>query len=142
MLLSATPGIEEIYGFARKEMTPILLYAAAFDEKISRIALIEPFSSYRSIVMNRFYHPGFVHNLVAGALTEYDLPDLAATLAPRKIILKGITDGNGEIKDNESIKTDMKIIRNAYQLKNAGENLKIISDGMSENMQDVLNDWK
>jgi hypothetical protein len=85
---------------------------------------------------------GFVHNLVAGALTEYDLPDLAATLAPRKIILKGITDGNGEIKDNESIKTDMKIIRNAYQLKNAGENLKIISDGMSENMQDVLNDWK
>ncbi|HOB85835.1 MAG TPA: alpha/beta hydrolase family protein [Bacteroidales bacterium] len=142
MLLSATPGIEEIYGFARKEMTPILLYAAAFDEKISRIALIEPFSSYRSIVMNRFYYMGFVHNLVAGALTEYDLPDLAATLAPRKIILKGITDGNGEIKDNESIKTDMKIIRNAYQLKNAGENLKIISDGMSENMQDVLNDWK
>ncbi len=142
MLLSANPGIEEIYGFARKEMAPVLLYAAAFDEKISGIALIEPYSSYRSIVMNRYYNTGFVHNLVAGALTEYDLPDLSATLAPRKLILKGITDGNVEIKDNESIKTDLKIIRNAYQLKNAGENLKIISDGMSENMQDVLNDWK
>jgi hypothetical protein len=54
----------------------------------------------------------------------------------------GTTDGNGEIKDKESINIDLKIIRNAYQLKNAGENLKIISDGMSENMQNVLNDWK
>ena len=91
---------------------------------------------------NRFYHTGFVHNLVAGALTEYDLPDLAATLAPRKLIIKGTTDGNSEINDQESINKDLEIIRNAYQLKNAGENLKIISDGMSENMQDVLNEWK
>ena len=101
MLLGKMEGINEIYGFARKEMTPVLLYAAAFDQRIAGIALIEPYSSYRSIVMNRFYHTGFVHNLVAGALTEYDLPDLAATLAPRKLMMIGTTDGNVEMKDLE-----------------------------------------
>ena len=123
-------------------MEPVLLYAAAFDQKISRIALFEPYSSYRSIVTNRFYHTGFVHNLVAGALTEYDLPDLAATLAPRKLVIMGMTDCNCQMNDQESINKDLEIIRNAYRLKNAGENLRIITDISSGNMQDVLNDWK
>lgn len=141
MLLSKNQGISEIYGFARKEMTPVMLYAAAFDPQISHIALIEPYSSYRYIVMNRYYHTGFVHNLVAGALVEYDIPDLAATLAPRKLLIAGATDGNCEMNDQESISTDLAIIQNVYKLKNAGENLKIITEASSGNMRGVLNDW-
>ena len=33
-------GIHEIYGLARKEMSPVLLHAAAFDPAITRIALM------------------------------------------------------------------------------------------------------
>jgi len=46
------------------------------------------------------------------------------------------------MKDQESIRGDLEIIRNVYQSKNAGDNLRIITDVTSENMQDVLNDWK
>src|SRR5450759_694249 len=71
-LLKKRTGIAEVYGFAKKEMAPVMLYAAAFDPAIKRIALLEPYSSYQSIVMNRFYYPGFVQNLVPGSITASD----------------------------------------------------------------------
>mgnify|MGYP007064290108 CR=1 FL=1 len=140
MLLSAIKGIEEIYGFAIKEMTPVMLYAAAFDQKITRIALIEPYSSYSSLVMNRFYHTGFVHNLVAGALTEYDLPDLAATLAPRKLLMSGTSDGNGDKTGKEDIETDLTTIRNSYKKENSENQLIIIADPSVDHYE-ILRVW-
>jgi len=140
MLLNKMEGITDIYGYARKEMTPALLYAAAFDQEICGIALIEAYSSYRSIVMNRFYHTGFVHNLVAGALTEYDLPDLAGTIAPRKLLMARISDAAGDRTDNVNIETDLIVIRNHFKAENAENKYIIISDS-SENNFDILLEW-
>jgi len=141
MLLQIRSGINEIYGIARKEMAPVMLYASAFDTGISRIALIEPYSSYRSVVMNRFYYPGIVQNLVPGALTSYDLPDLTATLAPRKLIMAGTTDGNGEKTDQESIDKDLAIIKTAYQSKNAIGQLSIVSPESTQKPYDLFREW-
>ncbi len=62
-------NINEVYGIARKENCPVLLHAAAFNKSISKIALIEPYISYRSIVENRFYNPQFVHSIVPVTIT-------------------------------------------------------------------------
>ena len=140
MLLSKRSPIKEVYGIARKEMTPVMLYASAFDPGIARIALIEPYSSYKSFVMNRFYFPGFVHSLVPGALTAYDLPDLAATLAPRMLLLAGTTDANGEKTDLEAINPDLSVIQTAYRSRNAGRQLTIVKDAPAK-ASDVLADW-
>ncbi len=141
ILLTKRSEISEIYGLARKEMAPVMLYAAAFDTDITRIALIEPYSSYQSLVMNRFYYPGFVQNLVPGALTAYDLPDLAACLTPRKLLMAGTTDGNGERTDQKSIGKDLAIIRTAYQSKNAGGQLIIISPESTEKLYNLFMEW-
>ena len=140
-LLKKRMGIAEVYGLAKKEMAPVMLYAAAFDPQISRVALIEPYSSYRSIVMNRFYYTGFVQNLVPGALTAYDLPDLEASLAPRKLMMAGTTDGNCEKTDRESIDKDLTIIKTAYQSKNASEQLIIVSPESPGKPFDLFIDW-
>ncbi len=66
-LLKRNNEINEVYGIARREMAPVLLHAAAFDPAITRIALIEPYSSYLSIVMNRYYEPGFIHSVRSGS---------------------------------------------------------------------------
>jgi len=141
ILLTKRSEISEIYGLARKEMAPVMLYAAAFDTDITRIALIEPYSSYQSLVMNRFYYPGFVQNLVPGALTAYDLPDLAACLTPRKLLMAGTTDGNVERTDQKSIGKDLAIIRTAYQSKNAGGQLIIISPESTEKLYNLFMEW-
>ncbi len=140
-LLKKRTGITEVYGLAKKEMAPVMLYAAAFDPQITRVALIEPYSSYRSIVMNRFYYPGFVQNLVPGALTAYDLPDLEASLAPRKLMMAGTTDGNGEKTDQKSINEDLEIIRTSYKSKNAGGQLIIETPESTGKPYDLFSDW-
>jgi len=140
-LLKKNSSITEIYGLARKEMATVMLHAAAFNPQITRIALIEPYSSYQSIVMNRTYYQGFVLNLVPGALTAYDLPDLAACLAPRKLMMSGVTDGNGNNSDLETINKDLLIINNAYQSKNAPEQLRIISPAGTVKMEDFYKNW-
>ena len=141
MLLKKRSGIGEVYGLARKEMAPVMLYAAAFDPNIARIALVDPYSSYRSIVMNRFYDPGLIQNLVPGALSAYDLPDLAGSLAPRKLMMVGTTDGNGKKTDQESIDKDLSIIKTVYQSKNVTEQLKIVSTESTGKTYDLLMEW-
>jgi len=140
-LLMKNRDISEVYGIASKEMAPVLLHAAAFDSGISRIALIEPYSSYRSIVMNRFYIPAFIHSAVPGALEAYDLPDLAASLAPRKLIMSGTTDGNGEMTDTASIAEDLTIVKTAYQNKNVPGQLNIVPSKPTERLFDLFREW-
>jgi len=124
-ILKNRNDIREIYGLAGKNLAPVMLHAAAFDKDIKRIALVEPYSSYLSIVMNRFYNPTFIHDAVPGSLKAYDLPDLSASLAPRRLLISGATDGNGQKTDTQSIEKDFTIIRTAYTYFNAGAELTI-----------------
>jgi len=112
--------------------------ASAFDPAINRIALIEPYSSYQSIVINQFYKPSFVYSIVPGALKAYDLPDLSASLAPRKLMMAGVTDGNGNKTDQESIEKDLEIIKTAYKSKNASEQLSIVLSESTEKQYNLF----
>lgn len=140
-LLKKITSISEIYGVSRKEMAPVLVHAAAFDHSISRIALIEPFSSYLSIVNNRFYSSSFIPGVVPGALKEYDLPDIEASLAPRNLLMAGVTDGYGKITDADAINNELDIVRNGYKNKNAEGNLMILSLPQYDNPDALYMDW-
>jgi cephalosporin-C deacetylase-like acetyl esterase len=68
-------------------LATVALHAAAFDETIRRLVLVEPLLSYEAVVASRYYDPGLIHETVAGALPRYDLPDLVASLDPRPVLL-------------------------------------------------------
>jgi hypothetical protein len=125
---------DEIYALARNEMCPVLLHAAAFNPVIERIALVEPLVSYRSIVENRLYCPGFIDNTVAGSLRHYDLPDLAASLAPRDLLMANIMDGTGRKPEIAAMQDDISIIIRTYKRSNAGKCLTIIDGDISESL--------
>jgi acetyl xylan esterase AXE1 len=131
----------EVYAIAIKELSPALLHAAAFDTMIKHIALIEPYSSYRSLVLNRYYNTDYVHSSVPAALTAYDLPDLAASLAPRKLLIAGARDGAGNKKDSPIINEDLSIIKAAYHYKNADGNLEIYQGEVLESKEDFYRKW-
>ncbi len=132
-LLKQRTGLNEVYGLSHKEMAAVLIHAAAFEPSISRIALVSPCSSYRSIVMNRFYNSSLIPGVVPGALKAYDLPDLAATLAPRLLTLAGVTDGYGKVNDTASVNSDLAVIKTEYNRKKAGEMLKIVPEEQLNN---------
>lgn len=124
-LLKEVKGMDEVYGVAREEMSPALLHAAAFDTAISRVALIDPYASYRSFVTNEYYNTDYVYSLVPGALTAYDLPDLAASLAPGKLLVAGVTDANSQLLGKADLDRDLGIIRSAYRSEDASPALQI-----------------
>ena len=140
-LLKAQYDIKEIYGLAKAEMAPVLLHAAAFDEDIAHVALIKPYSSYRSLVTSRYYKPQFIHGSVHGSIGVYDLPDLAATVAPGKLLISGVTDGTGENTDSKIIDADISVIKSAYQEQNASDQLRIVSEASKKQLYNVYKEW-
>jgi hypothetical protein len=140
-ILKENSGVSEVYAVSMKEMAPVILHAAAFDQSISRIALVEPYSSYLSIVKNRFYSSSFIPGVVPGALKAYDLPDIAASLAPRKLMMAGVTDGYGKTDDVAAIKDDLEIVRNGYRKKNAEGNIMILSLPKYDDPDALYGDW-
>lgn len=140
-LINKQENTKEFYGLAKKQAAPILLHAAAIDPIFKRVALIEPYSSYRSIVMSPFYEPSFIHSTVASSLKEYDLPDLSSSLAPRKLLMIGVTDGLGQTNDLKDVNKDLSIIQEAYQKLHAGDNLSIISFKSIQKSRGFLTEW-
>lgn len=124
-LLKNRPGIKAVEGMAEKKLGPVLLHAAAFDNSISEITLVEPLISYRSFVTTHFYHPDLVEATVPAALTAYDLSDLGASLAPRKLTIIEPVDGAGKPANQADLEKDLSVIRTAYGAKKAENNLRI-----------------
>ncbi len=131
----------EVYGIARGVMGPVLLHAAAFDKDFKRVALVGSCSSYKSIAANRFYDPKLVNCIVPGALKSYDLSDLAASLAPSRLLMAGLTDGSGKSDDAENISRDLEIIRTSYQAMKADDQLKIVISLLPEKLHALYLEW-
>lgn len=140
-VLKKEGDIEEIYGLAKSGMSPVMTHAAAFDSSFKRIALIEPYTSYRSIAMTRFYNPHDVHSIVPGALTTYDLPDLASLLAPKRLYMVNVKAAAGADAGKEIEDADFSVISNAYTKRKAENRFKLFSVTTDKEMKVVLEDW-
>ncbi len=134
---------QQIKAVALGDMCPVLLHAAAFEPSISSVALIEPLVSYRSIVKNEYYQPGLIHSTVAGALTSYDLPDLAACLAPRKLLMVNVIDQNRKPAPQSLVDQELANVYKAYAEINQGKNLNIITQDYYSipDLKEVFSSW-
>jgi cephalosporin-C deacetylase-like acetyl esterase len=117
------------------ELGPVLLHATAFDRSISDVVLVQSPTTYESFVLNRYYRPELVHAVVPGALREYDLPDLAATLAPRGLLLLNAIDQWGEPVSVEET-------RNTYQQNlPTGGRFDVLHTRLAESWIEAVADW-
>jgi len=83
---------------ASGKMTVPAVFAAALDPGIDSLYLAGGLISYRSIVETEEYTHPFA-NFVQGVLAKTDLPQLAASLAPRRVRLAGAVDAAGKPVD-------------------------------------------
>lgn len=138
--LQQTTGMREVYGLAKAQMGPVLLHAAAFDKGFSKVALITPYCSYRSVAFNPEYKPAFLHSTVAGSAGIYDLPDLAASLYPRKLLMAGVTDGNGNAGNSTDIEKDLSVVKAVYR-GGSQDKLLIIPINSFDQLSGQLKAW-
>jgi len=91
---------------ALSRLTVPALCAAAMDPAIGELYLAGGLISYRSVVETERYNAPF-GSFVFGMLQHTDLPDVAASLAPRRVCLAGAVDAAG-------VALDVKAVRAVY----------------------------
>jgi cephalosporin-C deacetylase-like acetyl esterase len=121
-----------------------LLHAAALNATIGNVILIRPLVSFRSVVLNRNYRVGFTprdgggywhpYELdfswgVAGAITAYDLPDLAGCVAPGKIVFAAIRNEMLEAASDEQIRSELSFPFDVYASMGVKGNIRVEPEG-------------
>jgi len=101
-----------------------LLHAAAFDNRIAKVIIEDGLVSWKAVVQAK-YHRRQLDNVVIGALAEYDLPVLAATLSPRTLILSNMVDPMGHRLPVEKIAQQYKQALHCYRILKRPANLLI-----------------
>ena len=88
---------------AAGQLTVVALFAAAIDPAIDELYLASPLVSYRDIVETENYTfplAGFL----PGVLLHTDLPEIAASLAPRKVCLAGTVSAQGTLMEIAAVR--------------------------------------
>jgi len=132
---------QDISGVARGDICPDLAHLATFDKSVSKIALIDPLVSYKSLVQNKYYHTKYMLTAVPGSIPEYDLSDLYASIAPRKVLLVNVVNQINQSlnkSDRDSVYMDVK---EAYKMKNAKDNFVVRDREFYHSLDEVLGDW-
>ncbi len=109
---------------ATGEAAPAALHAAALHPSIARTTVEGGLVSWASVVA----HPqarGHVRAVVPGALRVYDLPDLAALVAPRPLTIRGAVDSLGRPVPQAALEEAYARARAAYRAAGAEGNLTL-----------------
>jgi dienelactone hydrolase len=105
---------------------PVVLHAAAFDRRIESTQLEKALVSWSSVVRTPISHNQLA-SVVPGALKVYDLPDLAAVLAPRALALIDLTDPLGQTLNRNNVEIAYSSCSKAYREAKAERALRILT---------------
>jgi dienelactone hydrolase/pimeloyl-ACP methyl ester carboxylesterase len=107
---------------------PVVLHAAALEPAIASVILEQGVLSWTAVARTPL-SVNQLTNVVPGALRVYDLPDLAAAIAPRPLTLHGVVDAKLEPAARADIDAAYAGARGAYEAHKAGERLSIATQG-------------
>jgi len=125
-LLAARDDVDpsRVSALGRNSAAVPLLYAAFFDTRLRSIALEGMLLSYDAVVTTRIHRLVF-EQIVPAALADFDLPDLAAALAPRALWISDSTTPAGAPATQAEIAQAYRSTVRAFQLAGAAGALRI-----------------
>ncbi len=106
-------GESGVHVVAMGSAGPAALHAAALDPRIRRVTIDGSVISWSAVVRTPAAHQQLA-NAVPGALEAYDLPDLAAAIAPRPLTIRGTVDAAGAAVPQAAIEEAYAGARAAY----------------------------
>jgi hypothetical protein len=96
-----------IYIAARRKLTVPALFAAALDPAIRGLYLCGGLVSFQNLIETEVYRYPFA-NFVPNLLKHTDLPEVAASIAPRNLVLAGSVDAAGDAMEPEAVRNIYK----------------------------------
>lgn len=101
---------------------PIALHAAALDPRIKKVTLDHSVISWSAVTRTPINYDQ-LSAVVPGALTAYDLPDLAALIAPRPLQILAPIDPAYKPLEQKGLDEAWQSAHTIYEKKNAGKQL-------------------
>jgi len=102
----------------------VALHAAVLEPRIKAITLEGTLASWTQVTQHPITYEQLEH-VVPGVLLSYDLPELMATLAPRKLIVRGAADPKQDVLADNVRDELFGPVRGAYKQKEASDALVI-----------------
>src|SRR5207244_3489580 len=117
----------------------VALCAAAVDERINRVATVGSLASYVSDVPYRGQRLGI---MAPGILRDVgDIPHIAATIAPRRLVIASGVHGGGPQLSAEELDRNFEFTKQVFELTKGGESLRISEEmGPEAVARELLND--
>jgi cephalosporin-C deacetylase-like acetyl esterase len=103
---------------------PIVLHAAAISDRVKAVTIDGGLVSWDNVVRTPISHNQLA-NVVPGVLAVYDLPDLAAAIAPRPLTIRNPVDAASKPLTKEQAEEAYKGVRAAYKAVNAADKFVI-----------------
>ncbi len=103
---------------------PVILHAAATNDRVKAVTIDGGLVSWDNVVRTPISHNQLA-NVVPGVLKVYDLPDLAAAIAPRKLTIRNPVDAAGKPLTKEAAEEAYKNVRAAYKAAGAADKFVI-----------------
>ena len=116
--------MESLSAYGQGAAAPVLLHAAALDQRIRGVVLNRMLASYQSVIAEKISRRVF-ENVIPGVLAHYDLPDLAASLAPRAVMVVNPVNPRGQRLELPQARREYEIAQAAFQLSGAASSLVI-----------------
>jgi cephalosporin-C deacetylase-like acetyl esterase len=104
------------------------VHAAALDPRIKKVVLERPSVSWSSVVRTPL-SKGQLADVIPGVLAYYDLPDLAALIAPRPLTILNPVDAAGIPVSQQELDRIYAVCKKAYAAAGAEKNLKLLVEG-------------
>lgn len=126
-VINTTPKEKSVELFGFGSAAPVALHAAALNFRVKAVTIDGGLVSWDNVVRTPISHnqlAGVVH----GVLKVYDLPDLAASIAPRPLTIRNPVDAAGKPLTKEAAEEAYKPVRDAYKAAKAEDKFTLVVD--------------
>ena len=117
-------GGSGVMGFAQGKLGTVLLHAAVMDDRLSGVAVEQSLLSYRLVGANPI-HRDLEDTMIPDVLGHYDLPDLAAALAPRPVSILNSVSPTGRVLLRKDVSAEYRYASEAYATTGAAGQFRI-----------------
>jgi dienelactone hydrolase/pimeloyl-ACP methyl ester carboxylesterase len=122
-LIKAIPG-KDVHLVGVGTTGPIVLHAAALEPRVHEITVENALAAWQSVLEHPISYNQLT-NVVPGVLKMYDLPELAGTLAPRPLTIRGGVDAALTPIAQDRLEKLYAVCRTCYTSKGAAKQLTL-----------------
>jgi len=128
--LASLPGVNprKITVIGKGNGGVVALFAATMDPRIQNVISEDALISYLDLARTQLYSQSLFPVIVPGVLKDFDLPDLAAAIAPRRLTILDARSASKKSEPLSEVRSEYAPAIDAYRANHAGKHLRFEID--------------